>query len=138
MTTYVFNTKEQLIEALKATIPSWEKRDAQTAKDHAEAEKAWLKAAREQVREFNRKFQKMPYERAKRYMGYGGRVNTPNLESGVKVNKCPTPRVPTIGRAIAELEITRQKRFTIESRGRWSHLHDILSVDLPAIKNVCE
>ena len=128
MESYRFNSKAALAKALEGMRRTAKRIDAAKIRQRAADKRKALKS----IKDFLKTTKKWEYDEWSK-QGFSVLNYTEKVSS-----YCDASQEAAIDRAIAGLKHTQQGRFVISSSGIHRHLHQLLSLDIPATKTVCE
>lgn len=122
-------TREDLLAELERRLSLVQTRDKTITDKHKQEEKDNLARWKKDCREWNAAQQKLTIEGFKRQK-YG--PQSPRFNKAT----CPTAWTPIVKRMIAEIKLGSQKSYKVSPNG-YSYLYDILTMELPRVKDVC-
>lgn len=135
MTTLRF-TKDGLIEALEERRAWAERTDKERMKAHVEAERAYLRAFRENVRKACAEAVKWSYAEAKdngfdpsKVLHRTGRYYRSEFVPDLDRPSCPSSRVASLDNQLNIIRASRQSVFNVGSNGQWSRVFFLLTHD---------
>lgn len=119
-------THAELLAALEALRPKFEKADARNLVAHRKAEEAYYTAFKKACREAL----KWDYETLKK--------NGAQLKTGTRwAPSCPISQVSQLDSMIAMVHRINQPRFTLSRNGKWERIYRMLTADVPSVEGIC-
>lgn len=117
-----FTKKQDLIDALQARREEFQRIDQERMTQHTQAEKDYLAEFREACKQAL----KWDYQTAKANYFNVEMSETKGRNNRYGAPTCPHSLEKRLDNILTHLRQTRQERFTLERRGRWSDIYDLL------------